>query len=79
MATTWRIGESLDERYLIWNILGGPEQSGMGVVYVVYDREQPGVYAAKTFQDEYFAANPRAAEMFSREALTWINLDVHQN
>jgi len=79
MATTWRIGDLLDERYLIWNILGGPERSGMGVVYVVYDREQPGVYAAKTFQDEYFSTNPRAAEMFSREALTWINLDVHQN
>ena len=51
----------------------------MGVVYIVYDRDWQEVFAAKTFQDEVFTRNPIAADRFKREALAWINLDVHEN
>jgi tetratricopeptide (TPR) repeat protein len=51
----------------------------MGIVYIVYDHEHHGAYAAKTFQDEAFARNPATADRFTQEALAWVNLDVHQN
>jgi eukaryotic-like serine/threonine-protein kinase len=75
MANEWRIGDHIQNRWEIHKILRG----GMGIVYIVYDHEIPNAYAAKTFQDELFARNPATAERFTQEALTWINLDAHQN
>src|SRR5271157_2185020 len=81
MATDWQIGGRLPEpntgqgRWEIYKILRG----GMGIVYVVYDHETHLPLAAKTFQDQVFARNPAIAERFTREALAWVNLDVHQN
>jgi tetratricopeptide (TPR) repeat protein len=51
----------------------------MGVVYVVYDHVLGAPLAVKTFQDKIFARNPAVADRFRQEALTWVNLDVHQN
>ncbi len=75
MATNWQIGDRIQNRWEIYKILRG----GMGIVYVVYDHEFREAFAAKTFQDEIFARNPRIADRFTQESLTWVNLDAHQN
>ena len=75
MTTHWQEGRRIQNRWDIHHILRG----GMGVVYIVYDHEHHNVYAAKTFQDEAFACNPKTADRFTQEALTWLNLDAHQN
>lgn len=75
MATSWQIGDKIQNRWEIYKILKG----GMGIVYIVYDHEHRDAYAAKTFQDEVFAKNLQTADLFTREALAWVNLDVHQN
>lgn len=75
MTTNWQIGDLIQNRWQIYKILKG----GLGIVYVVYDHEHHAPYAAKTFQDEIFARNPAVADRFTQEALTWINLDSHQN
>lgn len=75
MATNWQIGDLIQHRWQLHKILRG----GMGIVYVVYDREHRAPYAAKTFQDEIFARSAGIADRFRQEALTWINLDAHQN
>jgi eukaryotic-like serine/threonine-protein kinase len=79
MATHWRIGDRIQNRWQIYDILGGYKRSGMGIVYVVYDHKQHEPFAAKTFQDEIFAHSPAVADRFMQEALTWVNLDAHQN
>jgi len=75
MATDWKIGDRIQNRWEIYKILRG----GMGIVYVVYDHESHQAFAAKTFQDEIFARSPAIAHRFTQEALTWISLDAHQN
>lgn len=75
MATNWQIGDKIQNRWEIHKILRG----GMGIVYIVYDHEWREALAAKTFQDEVFAKNPETADRFTQEALSWVNLDVHQN
>ena len=75
MPTNWQIGDHIQNRWEIHNILRG----GMGIVYIVYDHEHRDAYAAKTFQDEILARSPSTAQRFKQEALTWVNLDVHQN
>jgi len=75
MATSWQIGDRIENRWEIHHILHG----GMGIVYIVYDHEFREPFAAKTFQDDIFAQNPVIADCFTQEALTWVNLDVHQN
>lgn len=75
MATRWQIGDKIENRWEIYKILKG----GMGIIYVVYDHEFGEAFAAKTFQEEVFARHPIIAERFTQEALTWVNLDVHQN
>ncbi|MGH9931842.1 MAG: tetratricopeptide repeat protein [Pyrinomonadaceae bacterium] len=71
----WQIGDRIQNRWEIHKILRG----GMGIVYVVYDPASRDVYAAKTFQEEVFARSADIADRFNQEALTWVNLDSHQN
>jgi tetratricopeptide (TPR) repeat protein len=75
MKTGWQIGDRIQGRYEVRKILPG----GMGIIYVVYDREDSVPLALKTFRDEVFARNLRIAERFRQEARIWINLDSHQN
>jgi tetratricopeptide (TPR) repeat protein len=72
LATNWQIGDRIQNRWEIYKILKG----GIGIVYIVYDHELHAPLAAKTFQDEVNAAT---VERFTHEALTWVNLDRHQN
>ena len=76
MATSWQIGDRIQNRWEIYKILRG---GGMGIVYIVYDHEFHQPYAAKTFRDDRFAENPSTANLFTKEALSWVKLDVHQN
>ena len=75
MSENWNVGDWIRNRWQIHRILKG----GMGVVYIVYDRDWQEVFAAKTFQDQFFDHNPAAAEQFKREALGWVHLDTHPN
>jgi tetratricopeptide (TPR) repeat protein len=75
MKTTWQIGDQIEGRWDVFNILEG----GAGVVYIVYDRAIQESFAAKTFRDEIFARSPLIAARFEREALAWVSLDVHPN
>lgn len=75
MSAGWNIGDRIQNRWQVHQILKG----GMGVVYIVYDHDLREVFAAKTFQDEVFTRDPIAAERFKREALAWVNLDIHEN
>lgn len=74
-TSNWKIGDVVQRRWEVHRVLHG----GMGVVYILYDREAQEPIAAKTFQDEVFARNPHIAERFSNEARAWINLDHHEN
>jgi tetratricopeptide (TPR) repeat protein len=75
MPTTWQIGDQIEGRWEIFNILGG----GAGVVYIVYDHAFRESFAAKTFRDEIFARSPLIAARFEREAQAWVKLDIHPN
>ena len=74
MTTPWTIGECIEGRWEVHQILKG----GMGVVYIVYDREHRTPYAAKSFRDDK-VENSDSINSFMEEALTWVNLDVHEN
>jgi len=65
-------------RYDVRFIRGGPGKSGMGIVYLAYDREFKEPYAIKTFQDR-FLGSPQAVENFKKEAQVWVELGKHKN
>ena len=69
------VGDRMDDRWEIYQIIEG----GMGVVYIVYDHEHQTAYAAKTFRDDEIKDHSDSADDFVTEALTWVNLDVHEN
>ena len=75
MRTTWQIGDEIEGRWEIFNILEG----GAGAVYIVYDHVFQEPFAAKTFRDEIFASSPLIGARFEREALAWVKLDIHPN
>jgi tetratricopeptide (TPR) repeat protein len=75
MLKTWQIGDQIEGRWEVFNILEG----GAGVVYIVYDHAFRESFAAKTFRDEIFARSPLIASRFEREALAWVKLDIHPN
>ncbi|MEI8348875.1 MAG: serine/threonine-protein kinase [Candidatus Omnitrophota bacterium] len=72
----WQVGDKIDNRYEIHQILGGEGKSGMGVVYICYDRDDNSIYALKSLQEQYFFSE-RAQKFFENEALVWINLEKH--
>jgi tetratricopeptide (TPR) repeat protein len=74
--TRWHQGDSITPRWEVLKVFGG----GMADVYIVYDREVNYVLAAKTYKDgTTFAENRGAAELFEREANTWVDLGLHEN
>jgi len=69
-------GGSLDGRFQILEVKGGPGVSGMGVVYIVESGEER--FAAKTFQ-HHFSQNLPLVERFLRESRTWLLTGFHTN
>jgi len=75
MARNWQIGERIEDRWEVHNVL----QGGAGAVYIVYDHKFREPYAAKTYRDDVFELSPEVAPRFTQEALAWVSLDVHPN
>jgi serine/threonine protein kinase len=75
MATHWKIGDRIEGRWEIHHIFKG----GMGIVYIVYDHQHRMPYAVKTFSADEVGDDSDKIADFTEEALTWINLDVHEN
>lgn len=71
----WKPEEVIQDRWEILKRLPG----GMGAVYVVFDREEGQIFAAKSFPEEMFADNPGVAQAFTDEATKWIALGIHPN
>ncbi len=69
-------GALIGGRYEVLNVFGGPGKSGMGVVYLVWDRWDKQQRAIKTFQDPS-VWNKRVAAVFRREAELWIGMGHH--
>jgi tetratricopeptide (TPR) repeat protein len=70
----WGIGEVIEGRYRVINVFKG----GMGIVYIVEDREQARTFALKSFQEQYLW-DPEIISMFIQEAEVWVKLGVHRN
>src|SRR5262249_34183647 len=54
-------------------------KGGMGEVFIVKGLQSREILVLKSFRTDVFEAVPRLAELFRREALAWIQLDVHPN
>jgi len=69
----YKPGDMIAGKYEVHRKLG---KGGFGIVYLVYDREVKGIYALKTFRDE-FLPDATAREAFKKEALLWVNVEAH--
>jgi hypothetical protein len=76
IAKGWTEHERIGGRWEIQRII---KSGGMGVLYVVYDPENPEILVAKTFREELFTHDPTIAERFRREADLLLNLGSHKN
>ena len=72
------VNSRIGEQYEVLRVLGGEGKSGMGVVYICYDRAAQHLYALKTFQDKYLYSD-HVKESFKHEAMAWVLLDSHPN
>lgn len=70
-----QIGDIIIGEYKILDVFGGKGKSGMGVVYLVEDREYPFPIVLKTYQ----AADLNSTSRFRREAQTWVAIGIHPN
>jgi tetratricopeptide (TPR) repeat protein len=69
----YKKGDFIGQKYEVYGILG---KGGCGVVYLVYSHEVGGVFALKTFQDE-FLADEDVRKRFHKEASVWVELGRH--
>lgn len=76
MSKQYCVGEKLEGEYTVLKVFGGENKSGMGVVYLVHDREAPFPYILKTYQYRRGSTNE---QQFIAEAHAWINAGAHQN
>jgi len=66
--------------YTVLRVLSNPQNASMGCVYLFGFRENGGIAVGKTFRDELFASDYRAArKCFLREVVTWLSLEHHPN
>lgn len=72
----YKPGERIGGEYTVLKVFGGEKQSGMGVVYLVQNREIPKPVVLKTFQ-QILSAD--AKRQFMLEAHTWIRAGAHIN
>jgi serine/threonine protein kinase len=76
--SAWQVGDRIDNRYEIRQVLGGTGKSGMEIVYVCFDRKHKTQLVLKTFQDKYILSED-AERLFAREARIWVELERHIN
>ncbi len=70
-----QIGDIIVGEFRILDIFGGEGKSGMGVVYLVEDRDYPFPIVLKTFQKN----DENSTQRFRAEAKTWISIGIHPN
>lgn len=72
----YKPGDRIGGEYTVLKVFGGEKQSGMGVVYLVQNREIPKPVVLKTFQ---CALGVDAKRQFMFEAHAWIRAGAHTN
>ncbi|WPR70491.1 protein kinase [Flavobacterium sp. NG2] len=70
-----KIGDTIVGEFKVHNIFGGEGKSGMGVVYLVTNRNYPTPFVLKTFQK----AELNSVQRFRAEAEAWISIGIHPN
>jgi serine/threonine protein kinase len=73
----YKVGDSIGGDYLIKDIFGGHQKSGMGVVYLVEHRQHEKPLVLKTFQQVKAATS--LSEQFRKEVAVWVSVGVHPN
>jgi tetratricopeptide (TPR) repeat protein len=73
LGAPYKKGDFIGQKYEVYKVLG---KGGCGVVYLVYSSKNGGVYALKTFRDE-FLTDPETRLRFRREAGIWVGLGRH--
>ena len=61
-GASYQPGDFIGQKYGVYEVLG---KGGFGVVYLVYSHETGGVFALKTFLDEYLA-DPEIRKRFHK-------------
>ena len=72
----YKKGDEIGGEYRVHDVFGGENASGMGVVYLVTNREIPKPIVLKTFQGALSEAQKRR---FLVEAQAWISAGAHQH
>lgn len=72
----YKPGDRIGGEYTVLKVFGGEKRSGMGVVYLVHNREIPKPVVLKTFQQTLSAD---AKRRFLSEAHAWIRAGAHIN
>jgi serine/threonine protein kinase len=72
----YKPGDRIGGEYTVLKVFGGEKQSGMGVVYLVQNREIPKPVVLKTFQR---ALSADAKRQFLSEAHAWVKAGAHTN
>lgn len=72
----YKPGDNIGGEYRVLKVFGGESQSGMGVVYLVENREIPVPIILKTFQS---AISEDAKRRFLLEAHSWVKAGAHSN
>lgn len=76
--STYMVGNYIAGRWRVLGICGGPQRSGMGIVYIVHDRVNGEITAAKTFQHSLLKQEVFRKKL-RKEAELWVQLGVHPN
>jgi serine/threonine protein kinase len=72
----YKPGERIGGEYKVLKVFGGENQSGMGVVYLVKNRELPKPVVLKTFQQ---SLSSDSKNQFISEANAWVKAGAHIN
>jgi serine/threonine-protein kinase len=73
----YKVGDRIGGDFLVKDVFGGTQASGMGVVYLVEHRGAVEPFVLKTYQDKDSAANLRGE--FQKEAEAWVSVGIHPN
>lgn len=72
----YKTGDLIGGKYKVLLICGGPEKTGMGVVYVATSVDSGEIFALKTHQD-WCLNSPSALKSFENEARMWVGFGKH--